>query len=44
MGTKAFDLLQETMAKGLRKPRSIVLPVQLVLRESVSRASTRSHS
>ena len=44
MGKKAFDLLQETMAKGLRKPRSIVLPVQLVLRESVSRASTSSNS
>jgi DNA-binding LacI/PurR family transcriptional regulator len=41
MGKQAFRLLEQEMDKPLPQPRSILLPVQLVLRESVSRAGTR---
>jgi DNA-binding LacI/PurR family transcriptional regulator len=37
MGRQAFRLLEEEMDRPQSRPRSIVLPVQLMIRESVSR-------
>jgi DNA-binding LacI/PurR family transcriptional regulator len=39
MGKQAFRLLEEEMDHPQTRPRSIVLPVQLVIRESIARAS-----
>lgn len=41
MGKQAFQLLQEEMDHPQTKPRSIVLPVQLIVRESVCHAATK---
>lgn len=38
MGRQAFHMLEEAMTRGHARPRSILLPVQLLLRESVARA------
>jgi LacI family transcriptional regulator len=38
MGKQALLLLQDTMKRPQLQPRSVLLPVQIVLRESVSRA------
>jgi LacI family transcriptional regulator, repressor for deo operon, udp, cdd, tsx, nupC, and nupG len=39
MGREAFQLLKEEMDRRQSMPRSIVLPVRLILRESVTRAA-----
>jgi DNA-binding LacI/PurR family transcriptional regulator len=39
MGKQAFHMLEETMERRQSRPRSILLPVQLVRRESVARAN-----
>jgi DNA-binding LacI/PurR family transcriptional regulator len=44
MGKQAFGMLEDAMERHHVRPRSIILPVQLVLRESVARASSASSS
>lgn len=41
MGKQAFRMLEETMERRQSRPRSILLPVQLLLRESVARLNGR---
>jgi DNA-binding LacI/PurR family transcriptional regulator len=41
MGKQAFQLLEKEMDRPLPQPRSILLPVRLVVRESVSRTGSR---
>lgn len=41
MGQEAFKLLKEAMERGHARPRSIVLPPRLILRESVTSPSLR---
>jgi DNA-binding LacI/PurR family transcriptional regulator len=41
MGKQAFRLLHEEMQRHQSRPRSLVLPVQLVMRESVAQAGVR---
>jgi LacI family transcriptional regulator len=41
MGKQAFRLLEQEMEKPQSQPRSILLPVQLIVRESVARVGPR---
>jgi DNA-binding LacI/PurR family transcriptional regulator len=41
MGKQAFRLLEDEMRGPQSQPRSILLPVQLVVRESVARVGSR---
>jgi LacI family transcriptional regulator len=41
MGKRAFHLLKQEMDRPLAQPHSILLPVRLVVRESISRAGAR---
>ena len=41
MGKQAFHLLEQEMEGPLPQPRSILLPVQLIVRESVSRLGSK---
>jgi LacI family transcriptional regulator len=42
IGQQAFQLLLEAMAGKYQEPQSLILPVELRLRESVGKASTKS--